>query len=67
MQKYTVIIENPADYWYYFLCEADDALHAEEQANNAYPHHTVVWVNEGENYSLEDVELFYGKIWKHMN
>ena len=61
MQQYTVILEDSDSYWFYFLCEADEPLHAEEQALNAYPNDEVLWVNEGENYSMEDAQLFYGK------
>ncbi len=60
MQQYTVILEDQDGYWFYFLCEGDEPLHAEEQALNAYPKDKVLWVNEGENYSMEEVELFYG-------
>ena len=33
-----------------FLCEADDADHAEEQAVDAYPRCDVVWVEEGNDW-----------------
>ena len=42
MNKYTVTLESTVEdltgYRYYFTCEAEDAEHAGEQAENAYPH-----------------------------
>lgn len=31
-----------------FVCEAENADHAEEQCENAYPDADIVWVHEGE-------------------
>ena len=33
-----------------FICSADDAFHAEEQAEGAYPGCEVVWVEEGDDW-----------------
>ncbi len=54
MDLYTVILESgsPIPDCFYFLCQADDAEHAEEQAINAYPDDQVIWINEGENYEM---------------
>lgn len=52
--QYTVILESPENDWVYFLVEcANSVEHAEEQALDAYPDHAVLWVNTGENYSME--------------
>jgi hypothetical protein len=51
---YTVILqEKGCLFWTYFTArQADDVEHAEEQAENAYPGCTILWVNEGENYEM---------------
>ena len=41
-----------------FICEADDANHAEEQCENAFPSADIVWVYEGEY--IEDA---YAEYW----
>lgn len=59
MNRYTVIYEEPglpAPLWQFFLCHADDAEHAEEQCMNAYPNAKVLWVNEGEKFTMEEGE-----------
>ena len=55
MEHYTVMLEDSDGYWFYFPCQADDLEHAKEQAVNAYPNDKVIWVNEGENYSMDEV------------
>jgi hypothetical protein len=51
---YTVIREDEGE-WDYFLCEAEDEEHAEEQSLNADPDMPVLWVNRGLNFSMENV------------
>jgi hypothetical protein len=53
MELYTVIMEDTDNDWCYFQCQADDVEHAEEQALDAYPASVVIWVNEGNNFSME--------------
>jgi hypothetical protein len=51
MNSYVVLYRDdsllPADAPLAFVCDADDADHAEEQCENAYPDSQVVWVVEG--------------------
>lgn len=51
---FTVILLEPSSiFWTYFTVhQADDADHAEEQAENAYPGCEILWVNEGEGYEM---------------
>ena len=56
MNHYTVLyriesIMAPADPPFGFVCQGDDAGHAEEQCLNAYPDCDVVWVSTGNNYN----------------
>lgn len=53
---YTVIRESLPPYinWDFFICEAEDADHAEEQSLNADPDMPVLWVNEGLKFDMED-------------
>lgn len=55
LKTYVAILENENNAWEYFICEAEDADHAEEQAENAYPEYPVLWINRGLNFSMEDV------------
>jgi len=55
LKTFTVIRENEDREWSYFICEAEDGDHAEEQSLNADPDYPVLWVNRGLNYSMEDV------------
>jgi hypothetical protein len=52
MGTYTAILEavggETAGYQYYFVCEADDHDHAQEQALNAYPNDLVIKTYQGE-------------------
>lgn len=49
----------PADPPIAFCCSADDAEHAEEQAQNAYPGCVIEWCVEG---SVQDVwDSYYGR------
>lgn len=52
---YTVILENESNGWEYFVCEAEDGEHAEEQAVDAEPEAVILWVNRGLNFSQENV------------
>jgi hypothetical protein len=51
---FTVILQEGASIGrtYFTVNQADNAEHAEEQAENAYPGCTVLWVNEGEDYEM---------------
>jgi predicted negative regulator of RcsB-dependent stress response len=51
---FTVILQEHGSVgWTYFtVSQADNAEHAEEQAENAYPGCKVLWVNEGEDYEM---------------
>jgi hypothetical protein len=51
---YVVIMETPDNYWEYFVCEAEDADHASEQAENAYPDYKELWINRGLNFGMEN-------------
>ena len=51
---YVVIFTHGAG-WEYFVCEAVDGEHAEEQARNAEPDASILWVNRGLNFSMENV------------
>lgn len=56
MNDYTVLyriesIMSPLDAPFGFICAADDADHAEEQCENAYPDAAVVWVSEADSYA----------------
>lgn len=42
-----------------FRCEADDADHAEEQCENAYPGCDVVWVVETDDYQFALEKYYY--------
>ncbi len=56
MSRYTVIYVNislPFPVWQFFLCFANDAEHAEELCMNANPDTEILWVNEGENFTME--------------
>jgi hypothetical protein len=54
MDTFTVIFDTPGILgWQYFICQADDPGHAEEQCLNAYPGASVLWVNEGEDYAMQ--------------
>lgn len=60
LKTYTVIMEqNPNcrenSGWEFYIVEAEDAEHAEEQAVNGNPEHTILWVNRGLNFSMENV------------
>ena len=50
MQAYTVIYRepdaHPLDTPEVFICQAEDADHAEEQAENAYPRALILWIVE---------------------
>ena len=53
---YTVIREiTPLPDWDYFICEAENAEHAREQAENDDFSMPIVCVNRGLNFSQEDV------------
>lgn len=56
MNKYTVLYrENKEDFLSHplpFVCEADNADHAEEQCENAYPDSYIVWVTETDGYNV---------------
>jgi hypothetical protein len=54
LKTFVVIRENESE-WDYFICEAEDADHAEEQSVNADPDFPVLWVNRGLNFSMENV------------
>lgn len=58
MNTYTVfyIIEVEGLQWQFFLCQADDADHAEEQCMNAYPTCSIIWVNEGDDQTMIGLE-----------
>jgi hypothetical protein len=53
--KTFVVIREDEGEWDYFICEAEDAEHAEEQSVNADPDFPVLWVNRGLNFSMENV------------
>lgn len=56
LYTYTVIRQmEPLIDWDYFICEAESAEHAEEQALNDDHSMPVLWVNRGLNFSQEDV------------
>jgi hypothetical protein len=55
MKKFVVLyriekVMSPLDAPFGFVCDAEDADHAEEQCTNAYPDCDVVWVVTGESY-----------------
>jgi hypothetical protein len=55
MKKFVVLyrieqVMSPLDAPFGFVCDAEDADHAEEQCINAYPDCGVVWVANGESY-----------------
>ena len=52
---FVVILENEVNLWEYFVCEAETADHAEEQAVDAEPDAKILWVNRGLNFSMENV------------
>lgn len=54
LYTYTVIFTND-EAWEYFVCEAENGEHAEEQAVDAEPDATILWVNRGLNFSQENV------------
>lgn len=61
MKTYIVLYRDdslePCEAPFAFVCEADDANHAEEQLENAYPDADIVWVHEGEY--IEDAYAEY--------
>lgn len=61
MKTHIVLYRDSLKYYEHpcaFICEADDANHAEEQLENAYPDADIVWVHEGEY--IEDA---YAEYW----
>jgi hypothetical protein len=52
LKEYVVLLVDPVDPLTVegFLCEAEDADHAEEQALDANPDHDVVWIEEGTDW-----------------
>jgi hypothetical protein len=52
LKDYVVLFVDPNDPLTVegFLCEAEDADHAEEQAVDAYPDCDVVWIEEGDDW-----------------
>jgi len=55
LKTYTVIREDALGGWDYFVCEAEDVEHADEQSINADPEYPILWINRGLNFSMEDV------------
>lgn len=65
MKKFVVLyriekIMSPLDAPFGFVCHADDADHAEEQCENAYPDCGVVWIAEGDSY-LAALDAYYAE------
>jgi hypothetical protein len=63
MKKFTVIYCDPSDEtfsrradWLFFVCDADDADHAEEQCENAYPDCRIVGIVVADN-PLDAVQI----------
>lgn len=67
MQSYIVLYREFASAWLHFAtpplgfrCQADDADHAEEQCENAYPGCDVLWVVEGDSLEAALADYYGG-------
>jgi len=57
LEPFTCIYEEPGvGGWQFFQCFAENADHAEEQATNAYPDATILWVNQGHGRTSQTME-----------
>lgn len=62
MRKMTVVYRDndslPFSSPLFFVCDADDTEHAEEQCENAYPQCEILWIAEGDDV-IKALQQYY--------